>query len=201
MRFGRRASCFPNSFNTVQTLSPCERYRPAGWRLWPDLDQNEAHALQVLNVLLEEIAGHFQHPGFFLQSAGQHVGRVGAVAAVPPRRAGVVGAVAFLQDQTSPLDWSTREDRVLQLHGEPVRRWWRSKLTLRNLAVNILILTLSGYGYYVAMAIQAWVWKVDKKWISVAIICYLYNTNMITIYGPYFHWRLDKLLLLDLLAE
>lgn len=49
-------------------------YRPASWRLRPHLDQNEAHALQVLNVLLEEGAGNLQQPGLFLQPAGQHVG-------------------------------------------------------------------------------------------------------------------------------
>lgn len=87
--------------STTLKQSLCGGYRPAGWRLRSDLDQNEGHALQILNVLLQEVAGDFQHPGFFLESAGQHLGRVGAVAAVPPRGAGVIGAVPLLQEDTS----------------------------------------------------------------------------------------------------
>lgn len=65
------------------------------------MDQNEGHALQILNVLLQEVAGDFKHPGLFLKSAGQHLGRVGAIAAVPPRGAGVTGAVPLLQEDSA----------------------------------------------------------------------------------------------------
>lgn len=95
----------PLNRETVHTLTKYEKTnkqksicwsRPASWRLRPDLDQDEAHALQVLDVLLEEDAGNLQQPGLFLEAARQHVSWVSAVASVPPWCCGVTGAMPFL---------------------------------------------------------------------------------------------------------
>lgn len=74
-------------------------HTPARWRLGPDLDQDEADALQVLHVLLEESGRNVLEPRFFLQPAGQSVSRVGAVAAVPPRCCRIAGMVTFLGEE------------------------------------------------------------------------------------------------------
>lgn len=71
-------------------------HSPACWRLGPDLDQNEADALQVLHVLLEERGWNVQKPGFFLQPAGQRIPWVGAVAAVTPRCCWIARMMTFL---------------------------------------------------------------------------------------------------------
>lgn len=65
--------CFVGKPQKSTQKTPLARYKPASWRLRSDLHENEAHALQVLDILLEEGTRNFKQPGFFLQSAGQHV--------------------------------------------------------------------------------------------------------------------------------
>lgn len=92
--------------------------RPASRRRRPDLHQNEAHALQVLDVLLQEVAGNLQQPGFILQSAGKHLCGIGAEAAIPARRCRVIGAVPFLMGIINDT-----KVRVKSHGGEKLTSW------------------------------------------------------------------------------
>lgn len=86
----------------VGCFTQTQKHQPASRRLRPDLNQNEAHALQVLDVLLEEVVGDVQQPRLLLQSAGEHLCRVGAVAPVSARRGGVAGAMPLLETRNHP---------------------------------------------------------------------------------------------------